>query len=124
MSSFFYVQGWTVCRSTQEQARSDEQDNRNFTMYKFVITINLVDGARDKILEAAPAAQQATRNEAGCLSYDFFTCTDNPNLLVFIESWIDEAAHQFHMEQEHTKSFIAFHEQFHKSLQFEVICND
>ena len=93
-------------------------------MYKFVITIDLQDGARDKILARAPEAQAATRKEPGCLTYDFFTCTDNPNLLVFIESWVDKAAHDFHMEQEHTKSFIAFHEQFHKSLNFEVICND
>ncbi|WP_417281026.1 putative quinol monooxygenase [Celeribacter sp.] len=76
-------------------------------MYKFIITIETVDGGRDKILERAPQAQAATRNEPGCIAYDFYTCTDNPNGLVFVETWVDQAAHDFHMEQEHTKSFIA-----------------
>lgn len=90
-------------------------------MYKFIITIQLQPGAREKILAQAPAAQAATRAEAGCIAYDFFTCTDDPDRLVFVEAWKDEAAHQFHMEQEHTKRFIAFHEQFHTAFQFEVI---
>lgn len=90
-------------------------------MYKFIITIELEPGAREKILARAPEAQAATRAEPGCLAYDFFTCTDDPNRLVFVEAWKDEAAHAFHMEQAHTKRFIAFHEQFHRSLTFETI---
>ena len=71
---------------------------------------------------AGPAiAQAATRAEPGCIAYDFFTCTDDPDRLVFVETWVDQAAHDFHMEQQHTKDFIAFHEQFHESLVFETI---
>ncbi|SJM64038.1 putative quinol monooxygenase [Gulosibacter sp. 10] len=83
-------------------------------MYRFIIDIDLQPGTRDRILERAPEAQAATRAEPGCIAYDFFTCTDDPDRLVFIESWDDKAAHDFHMEQEHTKRFIAFHEQFHR----------
>ncbi|MCI5076575.1 putative quinol monooxygenase [Oricola sp.] len=90
-------------------------------MYKFIITIELEPGAREKILARAPEAQAATRAEPGCLAYDFFTCTDDADKLVFVESWEDEAAHAFHMNQAHTKRFIAFHEQFHRSLTFETI---
>lgn len=90
-------------------------------MYKFIITIDLQEGSRDKILEQAPTAQEATRNETGCIEYDFYACTDNPNRLVFVEAWVDQAAHDFHMEQEHTKTFIAFHSQFHEKLVFETI---
>lgn len=68
-----------------------------------------------------PEAQAATRAEPGCIAYDFFKCTDDPDKLVFVETWKDEAAHAFHMEQTHTKSFIAFHEQFHRKLTFETI---
>lgn len=89
--------------------------------YKFVIDIKLRPGTRDRILERAPEAQAATRGEPGCIAYDFFTCTDDPDRLVFVESWVDRAAHEFHMEQEHTKRFIAFHEQFHESLLFEEL---
>lgn len=90
--------------------------------YKFVIDIALQPGTRDLVLARAPEAQAATRAEPGCLAYDFFACTDDPDRLVFIESWADRAAHDFHMEQQHTKGFIAFHEQFHRSpLRFEEI---
>ncbi|MGB0659099.1 MAG: putative quinol monooxygenase [Mangrovicoccus sp.] len=90
-------------------------------MYKFIITIELEPQTRDKILARAPKAQEATRAEPGCIAYDFYACTDDPNRLVFVETWVDQAAHDFHMEQQHTKDFIAFHEQFHRSLTFETI---
>lgn len=90
-------------------------------MYKFVITIQLKPNTRDKILAVAPAAQKATRGEEGCISYDFFTCTDDPDKLVFIECFTSKEAHEFHMEQAYTKEFIAFHETFHQSLTFELI---
>jgi len=90
-------------------------------MYKFILTIRCRPGTRARILGQAPAAQAATRAEPGSLSYDFFTCTDDPDLLIFVESWVDEAAHAFHMQQPHTKAFIAFHEPFHESLTFETI---
>ena len=90
-------------------------------MYKFLITTKLQPGTRDKILEAAPAVQKQTRAEEGCLSYDFFTCTDDPDRLVFIERFTSKEAHELHCEQEYTKKFIAFHEQFHESLTFETV---
>ncbi|MFC0200768.1 putative quinol monooxygenase [Paracoccus rhizosphaerae] len=90
-------------------------------MYKFIITIDCQPGTRPKILARAPAAQAATRAEPGCLAYDFYTCTDDPERLVFVETWKDRAAHDFHMEQPHTQAFIAFHEQFHRCLTFETI---
>ena len=90
-------------------------------MYKFIITIELEPGTRENVLSRAPEAQAATRAEPGCLAYDFFTCTDDPDKLVFVEAWRDEAADAFHMEQEHTRRFIAFHERFHRSLTFETV---
>ena len=89
--------------------------------YKFIITIELLPGTRDDILARAPEVQAATRAEAGCLAYDFFICTDDPDRLIFVEAWKDEAAHAEHLFQEHTQRFIAFHEQFHSSLTFETI---
>ncbi len=90
-------------------------------MYKFVITIKLKPNTLEKILAKAPEAQKNTRAEEGCISYDFFTCTDDPNKLVFIETWQSKEAHEWHCEQQYTKEFIAFHEQFHESLTFETI---
>ena len=90
-------------------------------MYKFIITIALEPGTRDDILARAPEVQAATRVEPDCLAYDFFTCTDDPDRLVFVEAWKDKAAHARHMEQRHTKDFITFHERFHRFLTFETI---
>lgn len=89
--------------------------------FKFIISIALKPGTREQILARAQAVQAATRAEPGCLAYDFFTCTDDPDRLVFVEEWVDQAAHATHMTFEHTKQFIAFHEQFHRSLKFETI---
>lgn len=90
-------------------------------MYKFIITIEMQPGTIDTVLARAPEAQAATRAEPGCLAYDFFTCTDDPDTLVMVEAWTDEAAHAFHMEQQHTRDWIAFHEPFNRSLTFETI---
>ncbi|MCE0494835.1 putative quinol monooxygenase [Vibrio salinus] len=90
-------------------------------MYKFVITIKLKPNSLEKILAKAPDAQKSTRAEDGCISYDFFTCTDDPNKLIFIECWKSKEAHEWHCEQSYTKEFIAFHEQFHESLTFETV---
>jgi quinol monooxygenase YgiN len=66
------------------------------TIYKFLITIKLQPGTREKILEAAPEVQKATRAEEGCISYDFFTCTDDPDRLAFIECFTSKEAFELH----------------------------
>ncbi|HRO11305.1 putative quinol monooxygenase [Amaricoccus sp.] len=90
-------------------------------MYKFIISIELQPGTRDDVLARAPAVQAATRAEPGCIAYDFFTCTDDPDRLVFVESLTSKEAHDFHMQQEHTRDWIAFHEPKHRSSLFEII---
>jgi len=90
-------------------------------MYKFLITIRLQPGTRDRILDAAVPDQKLTRAEPGCLAYDFFTCTDDPDSLVFVECFESKEAHESHCEQDYTKNFIAFHEQFYRALSFETV---
>ncbi|WP_424926032.1 putative quinol monooxygenase [Agrobacterium pusense] len=89
--------------------------------YKFIVTIELHPGTRDEILARAPEAQAATRAEPGCLTYDCFTCIDDPNRLVFVEAWTDEIAYAEHLLQEHTQRFLEFYEPFHRSYTFEII---
>ncbi|WP_108261922.1 putative quinol monooxygenase [Mangrovicoccus ximenensis] len=93
-------------------------------MYRFVIDIALRPGTLPDILARAPAVQAATRAEPGCIAYDFFTCTDDPDRLVFVEIWADEAAHAAHMQEQHTRDWIAFHEPFHLSLTFLAVAAD
>ncbi len=40
---------------------------------------------------------------------------------MFVESWTSKEAHDFHMQQQHTKDWIAFHEPKNRSLLFETI---
>jgi quinol monooxygenase YgiN len=90
-------------------------------VYKFIITIGLQPGTRDELLARAPEAPAATRAEPGCIAYDFFACTDDPDRLGFVESWTSKGAHDFHMRQEHTKAWIDFHEPMHRTFLFETI---
>ncbi len=90
-------------------------------MYKFLITITLQPGSLGKILEKVPLVQEKTRAEEGCISYDFFTCTDDADKLVFIECFKSREAHEWHVKQDYTQEFIQFHEQFHESLVFETV---
>lgn len=90
-------------------------------MYKFIITIELQPGSAETVLARAHEALAATRAEEGNISYDFFQSIDNPDKIVFVETWKDEAAHAFHMEQAYTKEWIAFHEQYDRKLTFETV---
>jgi len=89
--------------------------------YKFIVTIELVAGTRDEILARTPEAQLAARADNGCLSFDCFICTDDPNRLVFIESWTDEQAYAAHLLRDHTQRFLEFYEPLHRSFSFETI---
>lgn len=89
--------------------------------YKFIVTIELVPGARDEILARTAEEQAATRAESGCLSYDCFMCTDDPDRLVFVEAWRDEVAYAEHLLQEHTQRFMEFYEPLHRAFTFETI---
>jgi quinol monooxygenase YgiN len=90
-------------------------------VFKFIITLQLKPGTRDTILAHAAEVQAATRAEPGCIAYDFFTCTDDPDRLLFVEAWSSQEAHEWHVKQEHTKRFIAFHEPKQRSFRFETI---
>jgi quinol monooxygenase YgiN len=90
-------------------------------VHKFIITLQLKPGTRDAILARVPEAQAATWAEPGCIAYDFFTCTDDPDRLVFVEAWTSKEAHDWHLCQEHTRAFIAFHEPKHRSFRFETV---
>lgn len=91
------------------------------TPYRFIVTIELVSGTRDEIVARASEAQSVTRAEDGCLSFDCFTCTDNPDRLVFIEAWQDEQAYAEHLLKDHTQRFLEFYKPFHRSFTFETI---
>jgi quinol monooxygenase YgiN len=49
---------------------------------------------------------QASRAEPGCISFDWYRSSDDPNLYVLIEAYKDEAAGKAHVESDHFKKAI------------------
>ncbi len=41
--------------------------------------------------------------EDGCFQYDYFIAKDNPDLILLVEQWKDEAAQEFHCGTPHMK---------------------
>lgn len=55
-------------------------------------------GQFDALFAEARAHSARSRIEPGCLSHDCYQDPDNPNRIVFVERWRDEAALQAHFQ--------------------------
>jgi quinol monooxygenase YgiN len=62
---------------------------------------------RDELLAAARSVCEASRSDAGCLSYGFFSDIEDPDVVVSLEVWRDESSLSAHMQHEHTTTFLA-----------------
>ena len=47
----------------------------------------------------------ATRQEDGCISYELFESTTDPNKLVFVEQWQSAECLPLHSKSDHMKAF-------------------
>lgn len=67
------------------------------------VTYTMKPGKRAEFLSeiAASGAQEAIRNEAGCIQYDYFRSVENPDQLFLLEKWADREAQAVHMNQPH-----------------------
>ncbi|MDL4817278.1 putative quinol monooxygenase [Actinomadura opuntiae] len=61
---------------------------------------------REEFLRAAQAMAEATRGDAGCLSYGFLGSIDD-DTVVSLEVWTDRAALDAHLEHPHTRDFLS-----------------
>ncbi|KSV94974.1 hypothetical protein N184_15065 [Sinorhizobium sp. GL28] len=64
-------------------------------------------GKGDDVVSLAAPLIEATRREAGCISYDLYRKPADPDALVFVETWKDKAAVDAHFEEPHLKAFQA-----------------
>src|SRR5580658_1462473 len=60
---------------------------------------------RNDIIRLANAMLEPSRNEAGCISYDFYERPSSHDYL-FFEEWADQAALEFHFQTPHFQEFI------------------
>jgi quinol monooxygenase YgiN len=70
-------------------------------MIKVVANSYLKEGAKDEMLKLVGELIDATRSEAGCISYELYQSVDDPDELAFIETWESREALDSHMRSEH-----------------------
>jgi len=44
---------------------------------------------------------EASRNEPGCLSFEWYRSTDDPNMFVLVETFVDDEAGKVHVASDH-----------------------
>jgi quinol monooxygenase YgiN len=58
-------------------------------------------GQADEIAEVLTRHASASREEPGCLEFEVFRSSDQPDRFVLVEQYLDEAAFQAHRETPH-----------------------
>jgi quinol monooxygenase YgiN len=69
--------------------------------------VRLQPGTRDEALALCLANAAASRAEAGCLGYRFYTDPEDAGVLFVFEEWQDEDALQAHFRAPHLQDFMA-----------------
>lgn len=70
-------------------------------MIKGVAQLKVKPGNREAFMALAREFVALNRLEAGNISYELFENTVNPNTMVFIKEWEDDAALERHLASEH-----------------------
>lgn len=73
------------------------------------VVYTLKPGKRAEYLEALHRAGMpgTVRREEGCLGYDYYLDTQDPDKLLLVERWESRAAQQLHLRQPHMAAAIA-----------------
>jgi quinol monooxygenase YgiN len=61
--------------------------------------------SRDEAARTAARMAEATRREAGCVSYRFYADLDDPDVFFIFEEWENEAALAQHFQTPHMAEF-------------------
>lgn len=64
-------------------------------------------GKGDEVVALAGPLVEATRKEEGCISYDLYRKPDEPDRLVFVETWKSRQDVDAHFAEAHLKAFQA-----------------
>ena len=62
---------------------------------------------REQAVAAAIKVTRATKTDAGCLQYHFYSDLENPNVLHVFEEWESAEALSAHLALSHTTEFLA-----------------
>lgn len=72
--------------------------------------LHVEPGTEQGFLERVPAIVAQTREEPGCLNYDFHQHESDPHRFVFYENYVDRAAFDAHLAQDYIRAWIAYAE--------------
>ena len=70
-------------------------------MLCLVVNIEAQEGKQDEMLALVKPLVAASQKEEGCIEYNFYQNLDSPTSFAFIEKWKDQAALDFHHNQDH-----------------------
>jgi quinol monooxygenase YgiN len=77
------------------------------TMVKIIARISARADAAARLRQVLRDLSVATRDEAGCVSYELFQDDDNALDFITIEHWVDDAAAAAHMTTPHVAEAFA-----------------
>ena len=69
-------------------------------------TIPLRPDCRERAIELAREMAAATREEIGCISYDFYVGLSDPNTLMLFQEWESMEALMGHFQTDHMDVFL------------------
>ena len=69
-------------------------------------TIPIKADSREEALRLARRMTEATLNELGCISYEFFVGLSDPNTLMLFQEWESMEALMAHFQTEHMDEFM------------------
>ena len=75
--------------------------------FVIIIQIYITPESADRFEKVAADVARASRNDPGCLGYEFQRDLEKPGHYTLVEHWIGVSALKKHLEQEHTKQIQA-----------------
>lgn len=112
----FMVIGLTACNCNSssknccaEKEACSEQPCKSVKKEKktIVCRVSVKAGQEEAFMNVAKVLVEATRQEAGNISYNLYRSPFDPQSFVFYEEYKDDAAFDFHANSEHFKAFAA-----------------
>ena len=74
------------------------------TMIRLNVFLKVEASKRAEVLALTKELTAASVKEAGCVAYDIFESATRPEVLMFCETWKDEASLEAHTKTEHYKT--------------------
>lgn len=75
-------------------------------MITIVAKITVKKDCIHKFMELANKLVEESRKESGCEEYKLYQDINNPQVLTFIEKWVDEKAIETHNQSEHFTAIV------------------